>query len=1250
MAFTRFLLAERRSASRSSARGSAVKQPYGGIAYRAYAVAYVVTCAACSILGFPVAYAAGGVCSPPALGAPCATGGIAAPGASEPQLTLGLGNPIHLATGNKYQLDIDLPPNASAPGLEVLRHYNGLSTRGGALGRNWALSYDSSIEYRDGRWRVRGGDGSITPIAAPTPEASGRYWQWPDGRRLHFDAHGRLIRISVAGKVQLHIQRHSGPSAFVGLINRVEGAGDHALQFLYTEHDGDALITAVETPVGVFRYEYDRPDETNALATARLSSVQRPDGMRRTYHYEPGLQAGNAYALTGISVALPGQAALRLSTWAYDRFGRAIATQQHGRSTPAMHLEYLHSARGTTRGLTRVHSSDGQRRDVRFELGNGAYRRVDDADYDAAGRLIAAAALQMYRTPKGELASVAPHEAGWPGLMLRRLSGPLFGLSWSTHRIGQTTFLADAYGRPTQMRHANGDTVQVVYGPQGQVERIVETGGSPPRQTTTLLRWRARQLVQIEHPEETETRQYDAAGRLLHRAVERPINAMSSAVRFEERFEYDAYGRLREHRLPEGGTLHYAWRGTGSQAALAALDWEDAGGHRHSVIRSQRSEPGYQYGNGLKLITFRPTGGHTDALLVAYGDTPLWEQHRRYDAHGRVVHDRHTYPLFGHQEQLDVDYDGRSRQRAAAHRRPSGTTHHWYAWHADGALAAVKHDETTVVPNLERDASGLPVGTQRFDLRYGPNRRLEQVTNSHTGKQIASYRHNAFGHRITTHTDDDTHHFLYLHDRVVAEARVPSGDEAPVVTRRFLYASNVPVGVIEYPREGLPHWLAVHADLSGAPRLLTDMNRRPRWLASYTPTGQAKQVAGDLHFPLRLLGQYEDAGTGWHDNLLRTYAPELGQYLEPDPLGPLPGTDTFGYAGQQPWRHSDPYGLLLFAFDGTRYSADTTGNVWKLAQAYRDGAAHYHSGPGNSDFLDWDAVVAWRAGRILENQWQALLTALERQPQGVPVSIDLIGFSRGAALARHFGNRIASHVQGGVFSVTDPMRGLVSACVDLRFMGLFDSVAQFGVGGSHNHLYDFGVATLWSWVAHAVALHEHRWTMPLLSADAGGAGNVIEAPFVGVHTDIGGGVATSETSDGDDATADVAADNADSALAHVALAWMHWQARAATIDFADLVPTRALERSAALRDLRDPFWRTVQRGDRAVQAPSGTPWLAYQDDDARLGRSTREQVETFIRRVDAWRSQPEEKVGEVDMQGYSRWLGETLGWPPQEGP
>src|SRR3546814_6497902 len=75
----------------------------------------------------------------------------------------------------------------------------------------------------------------------------------------------------------------------------------------------------------------------------------------------------------------------------------------------------------------------------------------------------------------------------------------------------------------------------------------------------------------------------------------------------------------------------------------------------------------------------------------------------------------------------------------------------------------------------------------------------------------------------------------------------------------------------------------------------------------------------------------------------------------------------------------------------------------------------------------------------------------------------------------------------------------------MRFMGLFDTVAQFGPLGARTSNYDLTVAQGWQWVAHAVALHEHRWTFPLtLALDADGH-NVVEAPFIGAHADIGGG-------------------------------------------------------------------------------------------------------------------------------------------------
>lgn len=1220
-----------------------------------------------------------GVCTPPRVGAPCATGGLASPGNAEPALSLALGNPIHLATGNKYQLEVDLPPNPSAPGLELVRHYNALGLQGGVLGRNWALSYDTTLERRGQQWLLRQADGRIRPIDAPLPQGSGHAWHLPDGRSLHFDARGRLERIALQRRPIVHIHRHTAPQHLAGLIDRVTSTHGYTLQFHYGEHAGQPVLHAVDTPLGRFRYEHDTPPPESAHRSARLAGVHRPDGMLRTYHHEAVLQGGNPYALTGISIRPAGGKPYRLATWRYDRHGRVMASRLHGRRDAEWHIDYVQPARASRPGLTRVRDAAGTLHTLRFERHGDAYRSLDGARYDTEGRLMAIGPVQLQRDALGGLAALAVHEPGWPGLTFERQYSPS-GLAWHSRATGRSVLLADELGRPARLQHANGDTLHIRYGPHGRPHRIDESGGTPAREVTTQLLWRGTRLTHIEHPAETELRQYDAAGQLTRRVVMRPLAAPHhdathghAVMRLEDAFHYDARGRLLRHDLPEGGALHYAWRNATSGGTLAALHWEDARGRRHAVIDSPPGEPGYRYGNGLALVTSRPPGGHADTLHLVHGDALIWRQRRRYDPAGTVALDEHAFPQYGHHERVHFVHDARGRIQGALYQQPTETTRWWYAWHPDGRLAALStgtplieratatdSEPTTAraptpvtIPLVPRDASGLPQRIGALSLRYGPNRRLQQVKHAGSETVLADYRHNAFGHRIAKrHGGTDTH-FLYAHDRLVAEARAPRAGLQPVVTRRYVYAGAAVVGLIDYAAGDAPQLYAVHADLTGAPRLVTDASRRLRWLARYSPTGQAERIAGDLEFPLRLPGQYADPETGWHDNLLRTYVPQWGQYLEPDPLGPMPGSDAFGYAGQQPWRYVDPWGLLLFAFDGTRYSADTGGNVQRLAQLYRDGAAHYHSGPGNSYFLDWDAVVAWRAGRILENQWQALLTALEHAPPDRPVPIDILGFSRGAALARHFGNRIAAHVHNGVFSVSDPLRGQVSACVDLRFMGLFDSVAQFGIGGSHNHLYDFTVAEMWSWVAHAVALHERRWAFPLLGADAGGAGNVVESPFVGVHADIGGGAILREAAPGADSPE--AADNAasgpadaarDADLAKVALAWMHWQALAANVDFADLQPDDTQVRSPVLRDLRSPVLRSVQDGDRALQSPSGHTRLAYQDDDARLGRATRTHVETFIRRADAWRSHAGEQVGTVDMTGYEQWLRDTLGWAP----
>src|SRR5690606_37387446 len=148
--------------------------------------------------------------------------------------------------------------------------------------------------------------------------------------------------------------------------------------------------------------------------------------------------------------------------------------------------------------------------------------------------------------------------------------------------------------------------------------------------------------------------------------------------------------------------------------------------------------------------------------------------------------------------------------------------------------------------------------------------------------------------------------------------------------------------------------------------------------------------------------------------------------------------------------------------------------------------------------------------------------------------------------------------------------------------------------------------------------------------DTGGL-NIIEAPFIGAHADIGGGNASMEAGGhGGD-------------LSDVALNWMVWQARAVAARFG----LDATDRDIAmpvLHDERSPVMRSIQDGDRSVLGADGNVQHAYQDEHSRLGAERRAAAETLIARYESWRTRAGSAVGTVDMDGYARWLHDELGW------
>lgn len=128
------------------------------------------------------------------------------------------------------------------------------------------------------------------------------------------------------------------------------------------------------------------------------------------------------------------------------------------------------------------------------------------------------------------------------------------------------------------------------------------------------------------------------------------------------------------------------------------------------------------------------------------------------------------------------------------------------------------------------------------------------------------------------------------------------------------------------------------------------------------------------------------------------------------------------------------------------------------------------------------------------------------------LQFDIFGFSRGAAAARHFANRVFSQERGIIAAIKSGLGDVEFSGTPggkTRFLGIFDTVAAIGtpVNGLNPHSADTGDVNIAlrpgvaEKVFHITAQHECRFNFALNSVKPAWP----ELALPGVHSDIGGG-------------------------------------------------------------------------------------------------------------------------------------------------
>jgi uncharacterized protein (DUF2235 family) len=279
----------------------------------------------------------------------------------------------------------------------------------------------------------------------------------------------------------------------------------------------------------------------------------------------------------------------------------------------------------------------------------------------------------------------------------------------------------------------------------------------------------------------------------------------------------------------------------------------------------------------------------------------------------------------------------------------------------------------------------------------------------------------------------------------------------------------------------------------------------------------------------------------------------------------------------------------LYAFDGTGQNDSNAGNDWAAVAGQTNIHRFFASYQGycppgvNCDYVQGVGTRFGFTGKVVGGAWGAgwlsrINTAYEQVCGSFAAGdkiIDVIGFSRGAAIALDFVNKIAKE---GI----ECDGKIVDRHPEIRFLGLFDVVAAFGVANlgllfaEFNPLHHLTLPDNVKHCYHAMSLDERRVNFENTRVDG-----AYEVWFRGVHSDIGGG-------------------NDNPHLEYVTLRWMYRKAILCGLPITEAnITDSAVHPEATIKpnplSKASHFWRSVKATDRVHYAVAQHPRLPGED-------------------------------------------------------
>jgi len=221
-------------------------------------------------------------------------------------------------------------------------------------------------------------------------------------------------------------------------------------------------------------------------------------------------------------------------------------------------------------------------------------------------------------------------------------------------------------------------------------------------------------------------------------------------------------------------------------------------------------------------------------------------------------------------------------------------------WTDPGPIAIYGSSTHTIRWRYKKDGSG----SEGSDCLWVDHVRWTGAMPSMGEFNVITYVYDAEGRRIEKKYDGVTQvKFVYAGDQIIAEY-----DGSDNLLRKYVYGPGVdePVCMIETAGSATYYY---HYDALGSVVMLTDEEGNAAQFYDYSVYGQVS--AWDENHPNRFMftGREFDKDTGLYYYRARYYHPEIGRFLQTDPIGYADGMNLYKYCRNSPLTVTDASGL-----------------------------------------------------------------------------------------------------------------------------------------------------------------------------------------------------------------------------------------------------------------------------------------------------------------------------------------------------